>query len=118
MPRSPAQTEADEPTWYAMLKVVAPDGTATRTTSLVVSLRVNAPPIVNPVEKFKDVKQVQFWTVAVPVNAEFCFSIVTTVRVGEMVSGFRVEFMVTERVPAGALLCVAAHVPVSPRESV
>ena len=69
MPWSPAQTEADEPTRYAMLKVVAPDGTAKITTSLVVSLRVNALPIANPFGKFKDVKQVQFWTVAVPANA-------------------------------------------------
>src|SRR6516162_11340538 len=97
-----------------MLKVVAPDGTAKRTTSLVVSLRVNAPPIANPVEKFKDAKQVQFWRVAVPVNAEFCPSTVTTVMVGGIVSGFRVEFIVPERVPARALLCFAVHVPASP----
>ena len=114
VPRSPAQAEADEPIWYAMLKVVAPDGTATTTTSLVVSLSVNAPPIANPVEKFKDMKQLQFWTVAVPVNADFCPSAVTTVMVGGMVSGFRVEFMVPERVPAGELFCVAVHVPASP----
>jgi hypothetical protein len=80
-----------------MLKVVAPDGTATITTSLVVSRRVKAPPIANPVERFKDVKQVQFWRVAVPVNAEFCPSTITTVMVGGIVSGFRVEFMVPER---------------------
>src|SRR5215470_2786397 len=89
--------------------ISAPDGTATITTSLVVSLRVNAPPIANPVERFKDVKQVQFWRVAVPVNAEFCPSTITTVMVGGIVSGFRVEFMVPERVPARALLCVAVH---------
>src|SRR6516162_1521663 len=97
-----------------MLKVVAPDGTPTITTSLVVSPRVNAPPIANPVERFKDVKQVQFWRVAVPVNAEFCPSTTTTVTVGEIVSGFRVEFMVPERVPARAPLCFAVHVPASP----
>src|SRR6516225_6960076 len=97
-----------------MLKVVAPAGTATMTTSLAVSLRVNAPPMAIPVERFKDVKQVQFWTVAVPVNAEFCPSTITTVMVGGIVSGFRVEFMVPERVPARALLCVAVHFPASP----
>src|SRR5215472_664811 len=97
-----------------MLNVVAPDGTATITTSLMVSLRVNAPPIANPVEKFKDAKQVQFWRVAVPVNAEFCPSTVTTVIVGGIVSGFRVEFMVPDRVPARELLCAAVHVPASP----
>src|SRR6516164_10143451 len=97
-----------------MLKVVAPDGTATITTSLVVSLRENAPPIANPVERFKDAKQVQFWRVAVPVNAEFCPSAITTVMVGGIVSGFRIEFMVPERVPVRALLCVAVQVPASP----
>src|SRR6516162_10815400 len=97
-----------------MLKVVTPDGTATIATPLVVSLRVNAPPIANPVEKFKDAKHVQFWRVAVPVNAEFCPSVVTTVMVGGIVSGFRVEFMVPDRVPAGELLGVAVHVPASP----
>src|SRR5215469_8123686 len=97
-----------------MLKVVAPDGTATITTSLVVSLRVNAPPIANPVERFKDVKQVQFWRAAVAVNAEFCPSTITTVMVGGIVSGFTAEFMVPEKVPARALLCVAVHVPASP----
>jgi hypothetical protein len=97
-----------------MLKVVAPDGTATILTSLGVSLRVNALPIANPLERFKDVKQVQFWRVAVPVNAEFCPSTITTVMVGGIVSGFSVELMVPERVPARALLCVAVHVPASP----
>jgi hypothetical protein len=97
-----------------MLKFVAPDGTATITTSLLVSLRVNAPPIANPVERFKDAKQVQFWRVAVPVNAAFCPSTITTVMVGGIVSGFKVEFMVPEKVPARALLCVAVHVPASP----
>jgi hypothetical protein len=97
-----------------MLNVVAADGTATITTPLEVSLRVNAPPIANPVERFKDVKQAQFWRVAVPVNEEFCPSTITTLIVGGIVSGFRVEFMVPDRVPAGELLCVAVHVPASP----
>src|SRR6516164_4567779 len=97
-----------------MLKVVTPDGTATIATRLVMSLTVNAPPIANPVEKFKDAKHLQFWRVAVPVNAEFCPSTVITVIVGGIVSGFRVEFMVPDGVPAGELLCAAVHVPASP----
>ena len=97
-----------------MLKLPVPDGTATITTSLVVSLTVNAPPITHPVEKSSAMKQVQFWRVAVPVNADFCPSVVTMVMVGEIVSGFRVEFMVPERAPAGELLWVAVHVPASP----
>src|SRR5215831_1142692 len=101
-----------------MLNVETPDGTAKITTPSVVSLRVNAPPIANPVGRFKDAKQVQFWRVAVPVNVEFCPSVTTRVMVGGIVSGFRAEFMVPERVPATALLCVAVQVPASPRESV
>ena len=38
--------------------------------------------------------------------------------VGGIVSGFKVEFMVPERDPAGELLCVAVHEPASPCESV
>jgi len=97
-----------------MLKALAPEGMARTTTWLVLSVRVNAPPIANPVEKFKEVKQVQFSNVAVPVKAEFCPSVVTIVMAGGIVSGFSVEFMVPERVPAGELLCVAVQVPASP----
>ena len=104
VPRSPAQAGADEPTSYSTLKVLVPDGTAIITTWLVSSLRVNAPPISNPVERFKDVKQVQCSSVAVPANAEFCPSVVTMVMVTGIVSGLSDEFIVPERVPAGELL--------------
>ena len=97
-----------------MLKVLAPDGTPIITTLFVLSLRVNAPPIARPLEKFKEAKHCQFKIVAVPVNAELCPSVVTTVMVGGIVSGLDVEFMVPERVPAGELLRVAVHVPASP----
>jgi len=83
---------------------LAPDGTAIITKWLVSSLRVNAPPMSNPVERFKDVKQVQCSSVAIPVKAEFCPSVVTIVMVTGTVSGLSDEFMVPERVPVGELL--------------
>jgi hypothetical protein len=104
VPMSPEHAGADEPTRYSMLKVLAPEGTPIIRTLLALSPRVNAPPIAIPLEKFKEAKQGQFCIVAVPVNAKFCPSEITAVKVGGMVSGLDVEFMVPERVPAGELL--------------
>ena len=83
-----------------MLKVLAPDGTPMITTLLVLSLRLNAPPIAIPAERSKVVKHDQFEIVAVPVKVKFCPSVITAVMVGGIVSGLDVEFMVPERVPA------------------
>ena len=84
-----------------MLKVLAPDGTPIITTLLVLSMRVKAPPIAKPAEKFRDVKHDQFEIVAVPVKVKFCPSVITAVMVGGIVSGLDVEFRLPEKVPAG-----------------
>jgi hypothetical protein len=90
---------------------------------LVVSHKVSAPPMamlwkggVEP--KFSVVKHWEFETVAVPVNAKFCPSVMLAVIVGAMVNGAVAEFTDPEYVPDNEAACLAVHVPASSRVSV